>query len=320
MNRSVVFNADDLRNYRADIQETICLAIAENKPSIKEGALDSIKNATLLRDEAKCVERKEMRYLLSAADNGIRVYGKITLPALASTANPVPGAVLCHGFGDAQSVMESAASLLVKMGIATIVFDLRGHGSSEGLLDGNFNEDVVNAWRLLSSLPEVDGSRIALIGHSLGAIASILAASIVKPKALVALSCPSEIEGKILTNPSRKAFIWARWAATLIWRIMALFMGLKVKVNWKKFLETWSQMKLTAALAGLDTCDKLFVFSEGDRITPYRKFARIYEQAPEPKQKMLTEGSHSTSVEAEILRFEWVGWVVSKLTLPMNLQ
>jgi hypothetical protein len=28
----------------------------------------------------------------------------------------------------------------------------------------------------------------------------------------------------------------------------------------------------------------------------------------------LTRGSHSTPVEAEILRFEWVGWVVSALT------
>jgi pimeloyl-ACP methyl ester carboxylesterase len=235
------------------------------------------------------------------------------LPALASASNPVPGAILCHGFGADQNIMESSALLLVNKGIATITFDLRGHGFSGGWLDGNFYEDVINAWRMLISLPEVDSSRIALIGHSLGALSSILAAKIVKPKAIVALSCPYEIKGTLLGNYLHKASTLTRWAINLIWRFATLFSGLKAKVNWKRFLESWSQMKLPSALAELDECDKLFVFSENDMLTPYKKFAQIYEKAPRPKQKMLTRGSHSTPIEAEILRFEWVGWVVSAL-------
>ncbi len=147
-----------------------------------------------------------MRYLLSPVASGIKVNGKIMLPAHASVSNPVPGAVLCHGFGADQNVMESSALLLVNKGIATIVFDLRGHGFSEGCLDGNFEADVIDAWRMLTNLPEVDSSRIALIGHSLGALASILAAKIVKPKAIVALSCPYEIKGMMLKELSHKAF------------------------------------------------------------------------------------------------------------------
>jgi esterase/lipase len=274
----------------------------------------AINNATLPREEEKFVERKEMRYLLSPVANGIKVNGKIMLPANASASNLVPGAVLCHGFGADQNVMESSALLLVKKGIATIVFDLRGHGSSEGCLDGNFETDVIDAWRLLTSLREVDSSRVALIGHSLGALSSILAAKIVKPKVIVALSCPYEINGRALKDPSHKVLPLVRWAVTVIWRFAILFTGQKVKVNWKKFLESWSQVKLSSALAELGECDKLFVFSEDDRLTPYKKFAQIYEKAPGPKQKMLTRGSHSTPVEAEILRFEWVGWVVSALT------
>jgi alpha-beta hydrolase superfamily lysophospholipase len=211
--------------------------------------------------------------------------------------------------------MESSALLLVNHGIATITFDLRGHGFSGGWLDGNFYEDVINAWRMLISLPEVDSSRIALIGHSLGALSSILAAKIVKPKAIVALSCPSEIqEGTLLGSSLNKAFTLTRWAINLLWRFATLFNGLKVRVNWKRFLESWTQMDMLSVLAELDECEKLFVFSENDRVTPYTKFAQIYEKASRPKQKMLTRGSHSTSIEAEILRFEWVGWVVSVLT------
>ena len=97
-------------------------------------------------------------------------------------------------------------------------------------------------------------------------------------------------------------------------KLAVWFNHLKVKVDWEKCLESWSQVKLSSALAELDECDKLFVFSEDDMLTPYRKFAQIFENAPGPKKKMLTKGSHSTPLEAEILRFEWIGWVVSALT------
>ena len=274
----------------------------------------TINNTTLPGDEEKLVKRKEMRYRLSAVASGIKVNGKIVLPEHASASKPVPGAVLCHGFGADQNVMESSALLLGKKGVATIVFDLRGHGLSEGCLDGNFGSDVINAWRLLTSLPEIDSSRIALIGHSLGALSSILAAKIVKPKAIVALSCPYEMKGTVPEEPSHKISPWARWAITLLGRLVIRFNHLKAKVDWGKCLEYWPQVNLSVALAELDECNKLFVFSKDDMITPYKKFAHIYEDAPEPKQKMLTRGSHSTPIEAEILRFEWVGWVVSALT------
>jgi pimeloyl-ACP methyl ester carboxylesterase len=274
----------------------------------------TINNAPSSGDEEQFVKRKEMRYRLSPEAGGIKVNGKIVLPVHASAFNLVPGAVLCHGFGADQNVMESSALLLGKNGIATIVFDLRGHGLSEGCLDGNFGSDVIDAWKLLTSLPEIDGSRIALIGHSLGALSSILAAKTVKPKALVALSCPYEMKETVPEKPSHKVSPWARWAITLLGRLVIRFNHLKAKVDWGKCLEYWPQVKLSVALAELDECDKLFVFSKDDMITPYKKFARIYEDAPEPKQKMLTRGSHSTPVEAEILRFEWVGWVVSALT------
>jgi pimeloyl-ACP methyl ester carboxylesterase len=271
-------------------------------------------NTKLSLLKVKPPRRKEMRYQLLSEPNGIKVNGKIMLPAHASASNPVPGAVLCHGFGADQRVMESSALLLVNKGIATITFDLRGHGFSGGWLDGNFCEDVINAWRMLTSVPEVDNSKIALVGHSLGALSSIIAAKTIKPKAIVALSCPYEIRGTIFNDLSHKAYPLALGVISSIWKLNILFNGTKVKVNWKKFLESLPQMKLSSALAELDQCDKLFVFSAGDRLTPYKKFAHIYEKAPRPKQKMLTRGSHATPLEAEILRFEWVGWLVKALT------
>lgn len=236
------------------------------------------------------------------------------LPDKASITNPVPGAVLCHGFGSDMTVMEPSALLLVNKGIATIRFDMRGHGLSEGKLDGNFHEDVVDAWNALTSMPEVNSSQIALIGHSLGAISCIMATSkIKKPKAIVALSCPSAINGGMFEDPSHKVYSFARYLIALIGKYTVWFSRMKVKIDWKKFLESWPLIKLSPILEELDGCAKLFIFGASDQLTSYKRFALFYEKAPGPKQKMLIRGSHVTPLAAEILCFEWVGWVVSAL-------
>jgi len=271
-----------------------------------------INNTTVLHKEAEPTGRNEIPVVFGS--HGVNLHGKIMLPANISAFNPVPGAVLCHGFGADQSVMESSARLLVNKGIATVIFDLRGHGLSEGCLDGNYYEDVIDAWKMLTGLPEVDSSRVALIGHSLGALSSILAArKIKKPKVIVALSCPADISGIVYKYYSRKAIALLMRMVTIIWKISIRLNGLKVKVDWKKFLGSFPQLKLSAALAELDDCAKLFVFAASDQLTPYHRFIPIYNIAPGPKQKMLTGGSHSTPLEAEILCFEWVGWTVSAL-------
>ncbi len=241
-------------------------------------------------------------------NQGIKLHGLIRLPALASLLNPVPAAVLCHGFGADNKVMESSALLLAKKGIATMVFDLRGHGSSEGYLDGNSHEDIIDAWHVLTDQPEVDKSRIALIGHSLGAVSSIIATrKIMKPKAIVALSCPADFSGPVRAKNA------TRWFARTIGKVVCRMCKMRVRMNWNHFLESFTEMKLSAALANLDECSKLFVFSSEDPVSSFKKFMHLYEKAPGPKQKMLTRGSHVTPLQAEIIRFEWIGWTVAAL-------
>jgi esterase/lipase len=275
------------------------------------GNLEYIDNLKAYQFE-KDMAPREIR--LFFGNHGVKIYGKIIIPACASNSNPVPGAVLCHGIGADHRVMESSALLLVGKGVATLLLDIRGHGRSEGTLDGYFYKDVVDAWKVLSSLPVVDSSRIALIGHSLGAFSSILATSeIDKPKVLVTLACPYEIENEILSNHNHRIHRLAKWFISLIGKMTISLCNLKARVDWKKFVTSWMQMKISSSLAELDECSKLFVFSEKDPVSPFQKFSKLYEQAPGPKQKMVTRGSHVTSVEAEIIRFEWVGWTVAAL-------
>ena len=99
----------------------------------------------------------------------------------------------------------------------------------------------------------------------------------------------------------------------MVGKVVVRIFKLKVRMNWNHFLESFTRMKLSSALAELDECSKLFVFSSEDPLSSFKKFMHLYEKAPGPKQKMLTRGTHVTPLQAEIIRFEWIGWTVAAL-------
>ena len=150
----------------------------------------NLKNLSPRKAKARIKE-----WPVTFGSNGLKLTGKVLLPDDARADSPVPGAVLCHGFGGSHRFMKSSAKILAEQGIATLVFDFRGHGASEGAIDGRQADDAVDAWNALKQFPEVDKSRMGIIGHSLGAMSAILAAGKVdSPRALVALSCPPIID------------------------------------------------------------------------------------------------------------------------------
>jgi pimeloyl-ACP methyl ester carboxylesterase len=285
-----------------------------------------------MKDPGKVTEIKEFPVIFGS--HGLQLKGKILLPAEASASEPVPGAVLCHGFGAAYRVMEPAARIMAAQGVASIIFDFRGHGASDGAIDGKMAEDVLDAWHALCQLPEVDSRRIGVAGHSLGAMSAIMAAEKMdSPRAIVALACPPEIDGPlpiggeknfgqwgreckvIMEYPKHGAFPWLKGIAALICRVWMFLGCFRVKVDWQKFMEAFPQMKMSAVLEKLENCSKLFVFCEGDRVTPYRKYAVVYESACEPKELILAKGGfHTTPLLAGNLRSQWTGWLVKTLT------
>jgi pimeloyl-ACP methyl ester carboxylesterase len=279
----------------------------------------------------KTAEIKEVPIIFGS--HGLKLKGKILLPEEANSDKAVPGAVLCHGFGAAYRAMEPVAQIMASQGIATIIFDFRGHGSSEGAVDGKMVEDVVDAWNFLSQLPKVDSKRMGLIGHSLGAMSAIMAAEKVdNPQALVALACPPEVGSKSLTDnsndigqwgqdanaiaeyPKHGAFPWLGGIAGLICRAWMYLNRFRVRVDWQEFVKAFPQMKMSEALQKLEDCSKLFVFCEGDKVTPYRKSAFVYEAACQPKTLLLAKGGfHTTPLLRGNLRYQWTNWVIRTL-------
>jgi dienelactone hydrolase len=94
---------------------------------------------------------------------------------------PFPVVVLVHGSGDESAVdYYSDPYLFASHGIATLVYDKRGTGESEGDYTQNFHvlaRDVLAAVEWLRGQPDIDKSRIHLAGYSQGGWIAPLAAS-----------------------------------------------------------------------------------------------------------------------------------------------
>jgi pimeloyl-ACP methyl ester carboxylesterase len=178
----------------------------------------------------------------------VKLTGRVLYP---ETSRPVPGAVICHGFGGSYRTVEEPARMLAAQGIAVLIFDFRGHGKSDGVVDDNIVADVVDAWNFLAGFPGVDSSRMALAGHSMGAVAAILAAGQIKPQALIAMSCPPEIDGdlskltfdvppelldgsrKVMEYPRDGSLPWVKGFAGTVSQLWMRVAGYKVKVDWR---------------------------------------------------------------------------------------
>jgi pimeloyl-ACP methyl ester carboxylesterase len=252
--------------------------------------------------------------IISFGSKGIKLSGTLYIPAGASRHNRVPAVVMCHGYGNEQAAFETSAKELANEGVETLTFDFRGHGESGGRLDGSIVDDVMDAWEYLHDQPEVDRKRMGLIGHSMGAFSAIMAAGkLKKAKVLVALSCPGEVANSVARNPRHFAHPVLIQFAKLIFKINNYIYKLKVRVDWKKFLEFWPKMKTSESLAGLDDCAKLFVFCLNDLASPYQRFLPAYAMATEPKQVIVFSGHHNTPMESGTLRTQWMKWAVSAL-------
>lgn len=107
------------------------------------------------------------------------------LPPQASARKKVPAVVLLHGASGVQWARElTYARQFAAMGVAAIVIDVfaarrdRGQSFIERIL--NITEtmmlaDAYAALRYLNARPEIDGSRVALMGFSYGGMSSIFA-------------------------------------------------------------------------------------------------------------------------------------------------
>ena len=104
------------------------------------------------------------------------------------------GVVVLHGAGSCKESQHDYARALITAGLAAVTFDQRGHGESEGPMDGRALADVGTVAEVLRSQTGRPELPIALRGSSMGGCLAILAAASVGAGAVVAI-CPASPDG-----------------------------------------------------------------------------------------------------------------------------
>ncbi len=100
---------------------------------------------------------------------------------------PAGGLVVLHGAGSRKESHHDMARAARAAGLAAVCFDLRGHGESEGNLDGRALDDV-------AAVADLVPRPVALRGSSLGGFLAIAAAEAAGAAAVVAV-CPATRDG-----------------------------------------------------------------------------------------------------------------------------
>jgi dienelactone hydrolase len=123
---------------------------------------------------------------LATADRGVERRSAVVAGVPVEVARPtkttgrLPGVVVAHGLGASRQLMRGFADTLARRGYAVELVDLAGHGANTERLPGTgegpaaearLDHDLDVAVGHLRAIPWVDGERIGLLGHSMGAAA-----------------------------------------------------------------------------------------------------------------------------------------------------
>ncbi len=195
---------------------------------------------------------------------------------------PFPAVVLCHGITSGKDNYTDIAEFLRHEGFAVLAYDCRGHGQSEGALDGQAWCDVGTALEYLQARPEVDAERIALVGSSMGAHNGLRAAS--EYPALRALVIFNTAPSAVLKQGLLSADYW-HWIHTG---------GGSVNVAMPEYLVYLEENEVFDWPARIAPRPIFFIHARDDPIVPYTVSEKLYASAPEGSRLwLLDQGGHS---------------------------
>jgi alpha-beta hydrolase superfamily lysophospholipase len=109
-------------------------------------------------------------------------------------ARPPSGVVVLHGAGSCKENHHDFARAAMASGLGAIAFDQRGHGDSQGPMDGRALADVTAMAAVLRERLGDPEAPIALRGSSMGGYLALVAAAPARARAVVAI-CPASADG-----------------------------------------------------------------------------------------------------------------------------
>ena len=226
--------------------------------------------------------------------DGLTLWGQIHRPAGEQT---VPGLLICHGLpagppDPADRGYAELADRLAEVGFATLIFNLRGAGASEGDFEiAGWLRDARRALDYLAQRPFGDPARIGLIGFSAGALIGCQLAS-EDPRIAAFASCAGPTEIRRLADPSG--------AAAFVDQARAI--GIIRRADFPASIEEWAAQFRT--IRPIDVIDRiaprpvLLLHGARDDVVPVADAQALYDRAGDPREiVILPEAGHRLRVE-----------------------
>ncbi len=233
---------------------------------------------------------------------GVRLAGHLRWPAARSYLPPHPAVVICHGLGSRKERHAEFARFLSGRGFAALALDLRGHGESGGQLDGREALDIGAAVRYLQSRPEVDASRLAVRGSSLGGCCAIHAAA----------TFP-EIKAVVAICPAREAGLRSMLIEQCVGEVIE-GNGLHARLKLPDYLDYLREHDVFEAVDRISPRALYLIHARGDTTIPYQVSEQLYASAGEPKNLLLLNGgSHWSAQHDPAVHDSVVEWLKLRL-------
>ena len=235
----------------------------------------------------------------------LTLWGQIHRPA---GEQRLPGLLICHGLpagppDPADRGYAELADRLAEAGFATLIFNFRGAGASEGDFEiAGWLRDARRALDYLAQRPFVDPARIGLIGFSAGALIGCqLAAEDSRIAAFASCAGPTEI--RRLADPAG--------AAAFVDQARAI--GIIRRADFPASIEEWAAQFRT--IRSIDVIDRiaprpvLLLHGARDDVVPVADAQALYDRAGDPRELIiLPEAGHRLRVEPGALEvvIDWL--------------
>jgi hypothetical protein len=223
-------------------------------------------------------QQVEIREAITLENEGEKIFGILHRPL---HSQHVPAIVICPGFAGNKCgkfrMFVTLGKELAKLGIAVLRFDYRGAGDSEGefqdiTLEGKVS-DTLKCLSFLARDPQIDSSRLGLLGRSLGGAIAVLAAGRFQMIKSLALWAPV-----FRSDPWRE--LWESFSSNqqLDQAKQEVLRNLPANIPNLEFLSQFFKLNLQHELEAIRKIPLLHIHGEQDRVVKI-EHAKDFEKA-----------------------------------------